>query len=845
MRRIFIALFLLLCVTEVLFAMPQSSTQSIATVPMSIPSYFTPVPSDLSVWFLGNIFGSNLIESSSMPISDIKLLSGVFGVFNQVALVVAMIIVTYTVIAGSLNTASEGKALGEKWNSVWMPVRTSMGVAMLVPKGGSGYCMAQYLVMWLTLQGVGAADTVWNQMLNYFDQGGAIYSGTSGTSSSYMNKGSVDPTYTLAAGAIPSSCGNACTAVSTDLLLNMVCVAAYNADTAKHQLTGVPSYGTYAPDSLNRPDLLFFGNQGAINTKNLPPTPSTDNSTAYPGAECGYISVTNGNTQPTDVTAAQQVYSIAIFNLSQTLQTASSLVVADSNGAKITDSAYTSASMAIRQGVQDYVGYIASYAAVLNPSKASQKNAALQALGQYGWVLAGNYYTILSAYKERTAGIVGSFTAPSIAAYQAPLSGGSSAPYAAALQDYQTVFSNWGNQLVQNSNPPELTFHDIFGFGTAGTSTSSGANNNKHMIGIVDMDKLLGAINSKTYGQSTSTQINHTAPSLTVRMTESLIGTISGGSGSNYGAAKDPIMRAAEYGETLTSAAVALITIFMVTTLGLTAATSVGSWMSPGAFMTASINSIVTPGMLALASFMYSGGAMLGVFLPLVPAVTFLTGVIGWFLQSVESIAAAPIVAIGLIMPESKDEIWGRAQPAYMLIMNLFLRPALMIVGLGAAMILTWILADMLNIAFIILVNVSFKIETMFGYVTIMLAYSGLLLYMVTEAYSLVIMVPNKVLHWIGDQSMAVKGPEQALQGAKADVEKGAQAMGGGGSAGTAGAGQGGQQWEKAEAYDTDQGLKLAKEAKSAAAKKNAAGGGGGGGGGATPPATPPAVPPP
>ncbi len=123
--------------------------------------FFTPTSKDLSLWYLANIFGSDLVPSKGAIVSPyMQLLARLFGIFNQVVLVVGIIIVTYTLTAGAVNSASEGKPLGEKWNAMWMPIRIVVGIALLVPKAGSGYCLAQYLVMWLILNGVGAADTL-------------------------------------------------------------------------------------------------------------------------------------------------------------------------------------------------------------------------------------------------------------------------------------------------------------------------------------------------------------------------------------------------------------------------------------------------------------------------------------------------------------------------------------------------------------------------------------------------------------------------------------------------------------------------------------------------------------
>ena len=55
--------------------------------------------------------------------------------------------------------------LGKKFSSVWIPIRYSLGTALVLPVTSQGYCIMQQLVMWVILQGVGLADSVWNSYL--------------------------------------------------------------------------------------------------------------------------------------------------------------------------------------------------------------------------------------------------------------------------------------------------------------------------------------------------------------------------------------------------------------------------------------------------------------------------------------------------------------------------------------------------------------------------------------------------------------------------------------------------------------------------------------------------------
>lgn len=131
---------------------------------------FAPPLTDYSVIFLGNIFG---IVDGVLHGSGSQIMGTMFGVFNAAVLALGGIVIMYTLIVGTMNTANEGQMLGQKWSSIWIPVRSTIGLAFLIPKA-SGYCLMQIFVMWVVVQGVGAADKIWDAALSYLNRGGVI-----------------------------------------------------------------------------------------------------------------------------------------------------------------------------------------------------------------------------------------------------------------------------------------------------------------------------------------------------------------------------------------------------------------------------------------------------------------------------------------------------------------------------------------------------------------------------------------------------------------------------------------------------------------------------------------------
>ncbi len=131
---------------------------------------FAPPTTDYSVRYLADIFG---IVDGVLHGTGSQILGSIFEVFNAAVMALGGMIITYTMLVSTMNTAHEGEMLGKKWNSIWVPVRATAGFALLIPKA-SGYCLLQIFVMWVVVQGVGAADKLWNAALGYLNRGGVI-----------------------------------------------------------------------------------------------------------------------------------------------------------------------------------------------------------------------------------------------------------------------------------------------------------------------------------------------------------------------------------------------------------------------------------------------------------------------------------------------------------------------------------------------------------------------------------------------------------------------------------------------------------------------------------------------
>lgn len=131
--------------------------------------------SDKSINLLGTIFGTSV---GSMYLGGVPnpALGRMFELLNVIVVAVGTIVVSYVGLVSVINTAQEGTTMGKKWNSIYVPLRSVVGMALLAPTPATGYSVIQSFVMWIILQGIGAADHIWNNVLADLGSGVVINS---------------------------------------------------------------------------------------------------------------------------------------------------------------------------------------------------------------------------------------------------------------------------------------------------------------------------------------------------------------------------------------------------------------------------------------------------------------------------------------------------------------------------------------------------------------------------------------------------------------------------------------------------------------------------------------------
>ncbi|WP_274643878.1 DotA/TraY family protein [Pseudomonas serbica] len=121
---------------------------------------------DLAHKSMVRLFGGFVFTPFGGAPSDAPtVLAKVLGYTNIVAMILGVIIMGYVILAGTLNTAASGEMLGRSWSSVWLPLRTSVAFGMIMPAttGDGTFSVAQSLVMWMIIVGSNSATWLWQK----------------------------------------------------------------------------------------------------------------------------------------------------------------------------------------------------------------------------------------------------------------------------------------------------------------------------------------------------------------------------------------------------------------------------------------------------------------------------------------------------------------------------------------------------------------------------------------------------------------------------------------------------------------------------------------------------------
>lgn len=735
---------------------------------------FTISPTDKSVEILGYIFGPH-VGSVYLGGPANPALLRMFELFNSVIISLGTIIVAYIGVVSTINTAQEGKTMGKKWNSIWIPLRATLGMTLLIPTPASGYSLVQTSVMWLILQGVGAADQIWNGVLADLSSGLGVIHGVRLVSNDKIENPVVEPLTDDAK------------ILSAQLLRSAVCMAGLNQIATG---TAGTKFGFSAPINSyvaqNGRGVKWYSIQSGVNFADE--NSATISGTAYIGDQnnerfheiCGKYAIeasvkrSEWPIEGNDYITAHdlQLKAIAIYlekeralhlmfngladlavelvNESPTVRPRSTIdnrLIFDPKKYLVMPEGYK------ERAIETYISTIS---ALVKPQPITDELTTLIRTGRLtGWIAAGSFY--FSLVDTRAPEFFDSaITQPPIA-YDVPscdIPGVCTGDY----KDSAGVLNQKLRDIVEYQGEKNYLATRLYDASIYLKYTGPGK------IGSI------GRLPDSVPQNDLRRLQENVAINLAKLMTESNV---------------DPMIAQGKFGAQLMvdSEKVLLqevngqkVTLNMLREqykiIPEELLTKLRSDQSLGALG------------ISIYTIVWVLGSTLAIYVPLIPYMMFTVAVIGWFLLVIEAIVAAPILALSFILPSGEE--LGKIMQGLMLLLNIMLRPTLMLFGL--------ILGARLYKAMISLVNFGMignfsKIETtesLLSWIAVLTVYAAFVIVLSNKCFSLIYAIPDKVLRWMGGgpehtdvsqemhqtKSMAGKGAETTNKLATGAIER-------------------------------------------------------------------------
>ena len=243
---------------------------------------------------------------------------------------------------------------------------------------------------------------------------------------------------------------------------------------------------------------------------------------------------------------------------------------------------------------------------------------------------------------------------------------------------------------------------------------------------------------------------------------------------------------------------------------------------------------MIAPFWALALSALFSIGVTLGVYVPFIPYIIYTMGVIGWLMATIEAMVAGPIIALGILSPSGQHEILGKSEPAVMIIFNLILRPSLMVFGLVTSLYLSVVAVTLLNQSFLKVAKDIISHPALVENILMMMMYTLLIVTVLNKVFTLIYVIPEKVLTYIGGQAISY-GEGEGLAGIKQGMEAGASAISGAAKEAGGGVAAGVTKTREAEEHEGSAEVKAKKASAGAKSGKQPPGASGGAAGGAPP----------
>ena len=701
----------------------------------SIPSALSG-GTDQSIGYLAALFGQ---VGTSLPNigGGGEMMTALFFKFNQGVIIAAVAVLIYTALMTATRVGIEGQLNTPNRVMYMVGLRLVLGFSVLMPIN-NGYNLAQRALMQVVTAGVSVADMAWDAALDYINSGGAVFIDSSALTGGNGITSSEYKSAVLGADVGKSS-------VVSNIVKAEMCMY-------------------YSQMNLANEDYQYLQPQVGTDTINFP---SRGNTAGDNG--CGSVDINtllNSKGAPNDQVRAAT-------NVVETLLPAAKSAFCRFDASSAGDdfkkhfnsfcSGTVAANAASNVGsvMSDaFLGYSADIQPAIRAATAGAGGAQRAFVGEAkkaGWAGAGSYFWSMLSVQDNALKAAKWAEYANAAAVKSP--NPEKDPLKTLLESSSvkdTLNKGLTNAHANIAKAVEASSKGAPGAATASAWKSAGSG----AMSAASAIPLFGQVVSFIY--DLGKMANIIDPSSSLGNAHPLLML------HNLGIASINTAGDLFFGVLLAALLVAIPTAICQATVNLFSLLDVAL-------------KFLTPLVLVIAAALVGVGVFLAYYVPIYPAIIWIFGLLGWLIAVIEGMAAMPLVAMGMTYPEGHD-LLGKSEQATMLALALFVRPVSMIIGMVAAMVLSFVSYRMVNYSFGLLLNNLYSYSdshslmagitnvmtnsitsgfSPFGSLMLLLVsfpcmliiFASLIWVVTQQCYSLVHVIPENLIKWIGGPS--------------------------------------------------------------------------------------------
>lgn len=761
---LFFAVFLLIAMA-IMMVMTFAGQLFVSTASAQIPGglFSSPAPdTDLGLSLIEHLIGAASRGEGGVHGASLGKL---FSIYSYGVLVIASFIVAWSVISIVVDTAATGKFFGGRHNPVWWPIRLVFGLALLVPLG-HGFNAGQYMVIQIAKWGSNLASNAWYVYVE------AVI--TDGTRSYIANQ---YPTAQVFSDFKDIAKIQLCRAATNHVLKKKL-----NQDPSGHKryIIQYPPIGNISSGQVK----VAFGEQGdnsggfnlfspdswgvdedkcGIITLRAPADEINETFTGDPNeSDWSFVTLANKllNSSSAIDTRFADTYSTLYFDVNE-----KAAIIADA----FVNTYFTSSdnraqfdagqvNVSLEDIYDRYTVYFNDMETKVDELTAASNSKIQEVVGevkQYGWPAASLWYYIISSANQTldenlkaSATIdVGYFDGRKRRQTRRGKRIDRSEPDDLESQNMYIEFENWWEGQVNS-----LQIHIDT---KASPSPSEEA-----------LSDEIGSKNTRIEGEPqggeefTSEIFDKMEMSnIITRFVKEVRHAGMDGADSVH-----PIVLMSDIGAKMITYAERIVMAGFVVSAG----TAIGGAFAslhvvPSAWTVAlaalsEIGAVLAGIIFLIVGPLIIGGVILSIILPMTPFIRFVFAISGWMIAIIEAVVMVPIVALGHLRTDGEGIMGPMVQGAYVMMLQLLLRPVLIVIGLVLSMFLVEVTVNYVNYTFFAMLDSiplgdssgSLFLNSLIRFVGFGVMYGVLMYGLINSSFKLVDLLPEAVVKYLG-----------------------------------------------------------------------------------------------